>query len=146
MSEPQDPQIRSLRRYNNLKLEIERLIDTLITPLTAEAEKDISCSFDLYLEGEELVVEMEVPGLEKEQLRIEGTDKFLEISGQKDTVKRKYKVCLGLERANGKFKKLIYIERSVNFQDARASLEDGVLTIRMPLVTEKRGKRLITIE
>jgi len=146
MSDSHDAQIQSLRRYNSLKLEIERLIDTLLKPLTRETEEDLSCPFDLYLEGDELVIEMEVPGLEKEHLHVEGMDKFVEISGVKDTVKRKYKACLGLERTNGKFKKLVYIEHVVNFQEATARLEDGVLTIRMPLITEKRGKKRITIE
>ncbi len=146
MNEPHDNQFRSLRRYNDLKAEIERIIDSLLTPITPDSEKDVSCPFDLYLEGNELIVEMEVPGLERHQIRIEGMDKFIEISGEKDTVKRKYRSCLGLERTNGKFKKIIYIEHSVNFQEARASLRDGILTIRLPLVVEKRGKKIISLE
>ncbi len=146
MNDPLDKQFRSLRRYNDLKAEIERLIDSLLTPVTRDSEKDVSCPFDLYIEENNLVVEMEVPGLEQHQIQIEGMDKFLEISGEKDTVKRKYKSCLGLERTNGKFKKIIYIEHSVNFQEARATLREGILTIRMPLVVEKRGKKTIPLE
>jgi HSP20 family protein len=145
MSESGSPRFRSIKLYNNLKSEVERLIDQILTPLAHEPEEDIHFPFDMYIEGEELVIEVEMPGLEKGQINIEGIDKFLEISGEKDTVKRKYKYCIGLERTNGKFKKLVYIERSVNMQNVTALLDDGVLTIRLPLVEEKRGKKIINI-
>lgn len=145
MPENKDTQFRSLKRYHTLKAELEHLVDSLCAPLASEPEEDIHFPFDLFIENDELVVEVEMPGLEKEHLHIEGIDKFVEISGEKDTIKRKYKSCVGLERANGKFKKLIYLEQAVNLQTATATLEDGVLTIRLPLVEEKRGKKQITI-
>ncbi len=145
MSESGTPHFKSIKLYNNLKSEVDRLIDALLTPMNREPEEDINFPFDMYIENDEVVIEVEMPGLEKEQVHIEGIDKFLEISGEKDTVKRKYKCCIGLERTNGKYKKLIYIERSVNMQAATAELEDGILIIRLPLVEEKRGKKIINI-
>ena len=126
-----------------LQEKIVRSANCFTSPMNREPEEDINFPFDMYIENDEVVIEVEMPGLEKEQVHIEGIDQFLEISGEKDTVKRKYKCCIGLERTNGKYKKLIYIERSVNMQSAAAQLEDGVLTIRLPLVEEERGKKII---
>lgn len=143
--ENESSNLKSIKLYSRVKGELERLVDTMLAPMNREPDDEIKFPFDMYIEDDELVIEVEMPGLEKECITIEGIDRFLEISGEKDTVKKKYKNCVGLERTNGKFKKIFFIEKSINMQDAEASIKEGVLIIRFPLVEEKRGKKIINI-
>jgi len=136
---------KSLKRYSTIKNELDKLIESILAHLHSKVDKEIDFPVDIYIEDNTLVIEVEMPGLEKEELLLENIEKFIELTGEKDTVKRKYKSCVALERTNGKFKKIVYLEKTVNIQKAESFLDEGVLTMKIPLVNEKRGKKIIKI-
>jgi len=86
--------------------------------------------------GDELIVRLEVPGMDKEncQVRIEGNRLIL--SGEKQMERSSetssYHV---MERAYGAFQRVIPLPGSVIEDKAEASYKNGVLTVRLP----KRG-------
>ena len=96
-------------------------------------------AMDIYEENERVVVEVEAPGMSREdfhiyiadgRLRIEGFKKGGEDSG-----------CLAylcLERRFGVFRRVVPIPGSFDTSSVRASLEGGILRITIPRVTERR--------
>lgn len=92
---------------------------------------------------QEIVVRLEVPGMEKEdcQIRIEGN--VLYLSGEK----RFERASLGsayhvMERAYGAFQRAIPLPRNVLEDKAEASYRNGVLTVRLPKSAESRPRSI----
>ena len=85
---------------------------------------------DVYEKEQELVVEVEVPGIPAKDLRIAQWGNRLEISGlKKETVEAKKLKFHRLEREMGFFRKEIILPVPVSMEKTTAFLENGVLTI-----------------
>lgn len=98
---------------------------------------------DVYEKDEEVVVEVEVPGVPARNLRIVQWGNRLEISGLKKEVVEASRLRFHrLEREMGFFHKEIALPVGVSSDDTRASLENGVLTI----VLRKQRKTTREIE
>ena len=81
----------------------------------------------------EIVVSVEVPGMEKEDCHITIEGNTLYLSGEKrferETQDSTYHV---MERAYGAFQRSIPLPRNVDIDKADASYKNGVLTVRLP--------------
>ncbi len=85
---------------------------------------------DVYEKDEEVVVEVEVPGVPARNLRIVQRGNRLEVSGlKKEMVEASRLRFHRLEREMGFFHKEIVLPVWVSAEDTRALLENGVLTI-----------------
>ncbi|PZP93951.1 MAG: heat-shock protein [Variovorax paradoxus] len=83
--------------------------------------------------GKDVVVRLELPGLDRKDCRIEIDGNVLTVSGEKhverETDDSIYHV---VERAYGSFERSIVLPRHVDTERARADFVNGVLTVRMP--------------
>jgi len=83
----------------------------------------------------EIVVRVEVPGMEKEDFSITVEGNTLYLTGEKryerQTVESTYHM---MERAYGAFQRTIPLPRYVDADGAQASYKNGVLNIRLPKV------------
>ena len=81
----------------------------------------------------DLVVRVELPGMDKGDCRIVIEGNILYLSGEKrherETMDSTYHV---MERAYGSFERAIPLPRNVNVDKAQASFKNGVLTVRLP--------------
>ena len=48
-----------------------------------------------------------------------------------------------MERPQGRFKRVIPLDIAVDLREAHASLEDGLLTITLPRVKDRRGREVV---
>ena len=91
----------------------------------------------------EIVVRVEVPGMEKEDCRITIEDNLLYLSGEKrferETNNSTYHV---MERAYGSFQRTIPLPRNVDTDKAEANYKNGVLSIRLPKVAGESSKTI----
>jgi HSP20 family protein len=93
----------------------------------------------------ELVVRADLPGLTKDDLRVEITDGELVIEGErKEEKERKEKGYYASERSYGSFYRSVALPEGVNVGEAKAAFKEGVLEITLPApkVPEKHGWRL----
>ncbi len=137
--------LRLFRRFAEVRDELENLVNAFLAPLQVQSGKNIHFPMDIYVENGSLIIEIEMPGVERESFTLEAASSFLQISGRKDTLKRKYQTCLSLERESGAFHKIVYLEKSVNFAKAQTVLDNGILTITIPLIEERRKRKTIDI-
>jgi len=83
--------------------------------------------------GKDVLVRMEVPGMDKEDCRITIEGNMLYVSGEKrferETHDSTYHV---MERAYGAFQRAIPLPSNVDIDQAAASYKNGVLTVRLP--------------
>lgn len=98
---------------------------------------------DVYEKDQEVVVEVEVPGVPAKNLKIVQWGNRLEVSGLKKEVVEAARLRFHrLEREMGFFHKEIILPVSVSPEDTKAYLENGVLTI----VLKKQPKTAREIE
>ena len=91
----------------------------------------------------EVVVRVEVPGMEKEDCRITIEGNMLYLSGEKrfehETHDSTYHL---MERAYGAFQRSIPLPRDVDTDKAEASYKNGVLTVHLPKIGGKQAKSI----
>jgi HSP20 family protein len=93
--------------------------------------------------GNEIIVRVEVPGMEKEDFSITIEGNQLYLSGEKryerEARDSTYHV---MERAYGSFQRSIPLPRNVDADHAQASYKNGVLSIRLPKVESDSSKTI----
>jgi len=103
---------------------------------------------DMYSTADELFIEVEMPGVKKENIELylhKNTVKLSALKAENLEDKRTNYVCL--ERVFGRLYRSIEIPFPVNTSAVRATYCNGVLTIVMPRIEDKRAqKRSVPIE
>lgn len=99
---------------------------------------------DISEKANDIIVEIELPGITQKDISIFLHSNRLEISGVKrETLPRGRKEYLRLEREFGNFRRYIFLPSVVIPEKARASLENGVLRIVLKKYTRTREKEII---
>ncbi len=81
----------------------------------------------------DILVRVEVPGIEKKDCRITIEDNVLYVSGEKHYERESHGSTYHvMERAYGSFQRTIPLPRNVDADNAEASYRNGVLSIRLP--------------
>lgn len=98
---------------------------------------------DIYETQEEYVFRLELPGIRKEEIKVEFNGETLNISGErkeeKDVKKESYH---RLERCCGTFKRSFSIPKNVDGSKITAQMKDGILELRVPKVEESKTKAI----
>lgn len=128
-----------------------------ITQFTPSAETDLAdkqelserssgwgvMASEVFDDNDKIVVRIEVPGLEKENLNIEIRDNYLVIGGEKHLEREKtvgrYHVT---ECAYGQFERAIPLSEEVEADNAQASYTNGVLRVELPKSTRSKHRKV----
>ncbi|BBP03799.1 hypothetical protein TPL01_05100 [Sulfuriferula plumbiphila] len=90
-----------------------------------------------------ILVRLEVPGLDRDDLDLMIEGNTLRVSGEKRYVREdeggNYHI---MERAYGSFQRMILLPQEVDGEQAEASLNNGVLTVRLPKTGAPSGRRI----
>jgi HSP20 family protein len=93
----------------------------------------------------ELVLTAELPGLRREDISIDLENSVLVISGQKAELRaegdedRRYHVQ---ERHFGSFSRSFTLPRTIDAAKIVATFDSGVLTVKLPKVSEAQGRKI----
>jgi HSP20 family protein len=93
----------------------------------------------------EFVVRADLPGMNKDNVKVEVSDGALVIQGErKEEKEQKEKGYYAAERSYGAFYRALPLPDGVKADEARATFKDGVLEIAMPAgkLPEKHGRQL----
>jgi HSP20 family protein len=92
-------------------------------------------------------VRAELPGLKADEVKIEVTDDALILEGERKFEQEENTAGVRrTERMYGRFYRVIPLPEGANTAEARASFQDGVLEVTVP-VTERQGnRRQLTVE
>ncbi|MGQ9476451.1 MAG: Hsp20/alpha crystallin family protein [Actinomycetota bacterium] len=105
-------------------------------------------SMDVYSEKGDMVIKMELPDMNPEDIQIDLSDGHLTISGRHEREEREEdKNYFRRERFSGSFTRHIPLPREVKESDITARLKKGVLEVRVKGVGKEIGtKKRIPIE
>jgi len=91
-------------------------------------------------------IDVELPGIDKKDVKVEVRDNMLTISGERKTEKKtEDESCCIAERHYGKFERTFSLNDTVDAGNISAKYKDGVLTIALPK-TEKAIPKEIAVE
>jgi HSP20 family protein len=105
-----------------------------------------SPALDVKEHGGNLEVAAELPGIKKEDVRLECTDDGLIIEGEKRDEHEETKGGMHRsERSYGHFYRLVPLPQGAEVDKAKAEFKDGVLKVRIPLGASRQQRRSIPI-
>ncbi len=129
------------RELSSLRLEIDRLFDAFFGRTFSESPKDLLPYPPVVVQEApgEFVVQVELPGVKKEDIHLSVTEDSLIVSGEKRMTETGEDTTFHqIEVSYGKFDRSIPFPAEVVPEKTKATFKDGVLTIRVPKST--RGK------
>jgi HSP20 family protein len=100
-------------------------------------------ALDVYEEKDDLVVKAELPGLSKDDVKVNLADHTLIIKGEK---KKEEEAEQGnyyrSERVYGSFARTVQLPTEVQPDKVKATFRDGILEIRMPKTEEAKAREI----
>ena len=119
-------------------------------PFFTEHESKIMKT-DIREKGDKYVIDIDLPGYEKENIKIEVEDGYLTVQAEvnsenEDKEKGKY---VRRERYMGTCSRSFYVGEDVKSEDIKASFKKGILTLEIPKIEENKKlpqKKYVEIE
>jgi HSP20 family protein len=101
---------------------------------------------DVNENDKDIVIDVELPGIDKKDVKVEVKDSTLLISGERKSERSENKEgCCVAERHYGKFERTFTLSDAVDAAKIAAKYKDGVLTLTLPK-TEKALPREIAVD
>ncbi len=109
---------------------------------------DITPSMDIVEDDKQFNVQVEMPGMGEEDIKVSFSDNLLTISGEKTTSKKnKNKKYVSREINYGKYERVVSLPANVDIDKATASFKKGMLWVSLPKKLEsKKNARDIKID
>lgn len=98
-------------------------------------------ALDVFEDGDKVTVQLEVPGLKKDDFDISLEDDALTLSGERKSDESGGE-SLRIERQFGAFSRSITLPSPVKADAVRADYEDGILTVILPKAEEAKRKKI----
>ncbi|MBN8554861.1 MAG: Hsp20/alpha crystallin family protein [Deltaproteobacteria bacterium] len=133
---------------SKLQRDIDRMLDDFITPsrlLNQEGEilPAFSPACDIEETDSYYLVSFDVPGISKDNIKIEVVDDVLTVSGEKRTEQEQKKSAQHLiERSYGQFKRSFTLPAHVDADKVEANYQDGVLTISIAKAESAKPRQI----
>src|SRR4029078_4940770 len=143
--------IKTVRSTGLERLELQRLRDRVGRLFAALQEATVAEDplasetwappVDLCESADAIVIYVELPGLTAEHIKVGATNTQLRIWGDKKrrTPRNRILSHLCSERSFGKFSRIVPLRWTVSIQDAEASIDNGMLMVRLPKIEDRRG-------
>lgn len=124
--------------------EFDRFFRELTVPSTMRMSNvSFDLAADVYEDGNDLIAEMNLPGLKGENIDVEVEDNHLQISGTREEIdEKKEKNHYSKEIRRGSFKRVIQLPQRVDEKKVEAESKDGVLKLTMPKIAETEHNKV----
>ena len=134
------------RDITTLQERINRLFDDAF-PRSNNVEDDMVCSWrpmvDIYEAGRGIIIKVDLPGVEKEDVSVEVKENVLTIKGERrtDTAVDEQQY-FRRERTCGNFQRNFTLRYLVSPDQIKASFKNGVLKVEIPKPEEEKPKQV----
>ena len=125
---------------------LNRLFEEAFGPLALPGEEALSAtawnpSCDIYETENEIILKAEIPGMKKEDVKVNLQDNLLTLSGERkfegETKKENYH---RIERRYGVFTRSFMLPPTVDAKKITAEFKDGLLEVKLPKTEEVKPK------
>ena len=111
--------------------------------------RGFSPKVDLYYCGDEVpkaVIKADLSGVPLADVSLEISGRELVISGQRPVQETEGRIYQQVEIETGPFRRVIELSADVNAEGAKATYEDGILRVELPLVERQERSRRVPVE
>lgn len=144
-----DAEARYMPEIRRIQDKMNQVIEDFMaeSPAASGAFRDVMKPLaDVKETDEEVVVTMDLPGMDKGDVEITVTEDVLEVKAERKTEKEETgEEFRRKERTFARFERSLKLPVEVKAEDAKASLKDGVLEVHLPKV-EVTTRKKVTIE
>ncbi len=136
---------KSIRgELERMRSEMDRIWDRFSKDVSSSTFKqDWNPSLNLAETEDSLVAELEVPGINPEDINVSVTGEVLTVAGEKkQEANREGKNYHVVERVYGKFSRFVRLPITVDPDRVQASYKDGILLIIMGKTQTAKSKRI----
>jgi HSP20 family protein len=134
------------QRLGTLQQEMNDLLSTAFGELPTFSMKpgEFSPKVDISESDNEIIVSAEIPGVSRDDIRIEVDRDVLSLSGEKREERHKEDGgrVIHHEVRHGSFLRRFTLPCEVNADKTQAKMNDGVLTLQLPKKEPSKGKRI----
>lgn len=135
-----------VRPISRLCGKMDRMVEKFLGgwfPTTLSGEGPWGPAVDVRETENEVIIEMEIPGLEPGDLDVSVTDGALTVKGEKKLVREEKTgdFCVA-ERSWGSFSRRVTLPAPVDAEKAEAVHRQGVLTITLPKTEKAKAKKI----
>jgi HSP20 family protein len=128
---------------SDIQTEMNRLFEGFFGRSSTAAGRAWAPPVDLYETKDNLVLSMEVPGVRDKDVTVSITGDLLSVKGERrfehDVKEQQF---LHVERAYGKFERLVQLPIPVQADKVKASYRDGLLEITLPKTEDIKPKEI----
>lgn len=116
----------------NLRADMDKVFSSFFGGFIEEREGFWAPVIDIEEDRDSIIVEAEIPGMKKEDIKVAVHGNILSITGErKQEGETKNKTFHRIERAYGKFSRTITLPADVDADKVKASYKDGILKIKL---------------
>lgn len=130
----------------NLQREFDRVFRGFNTGRTKDEDYESavwSPMVDITEDEEKYELSFDIPGMKKDDIKMNFADGTLKISGERASVEEKEDAtCHRVERVSGRFFRSFNFPTQVNSDRIAAKYEDGVLTVTVPKAEEVKPRQI----
>jgi HSP20 family protein len=132
------------RNMSDIQGEVNRLFDTFLgRPMASAPTRAWLPAVDMHETKDELVLSVEVPGVDEKDVTVSITGDLLTIKGERRAADQaKDQQYLHVERLYGQFERLIQLPMAVQADKVKASYRDGVLQVTLPKAEELKPREI----
>jgi HSP20 family protein len=141
-----------IKKVRPMTSELDRLFEELHLPFRVEwprgfgevNAKEWFPEIDVFERDNTLVTKVDLPGLKKEEVKVEVVEGVLIISGERaNEVKEGKDNYYRCERTFGNFTRTVPLPEGVTYKDVKANFFNGVLEVIVPLPVKAETKKHI---
>lgn len=132
------------REFRRMQSAVDRLLADLVTPHEALLKKAESFqpSCEIAENEQAFVITFDMPGMNKDQIKLEITDGILTVSAERREEKKDSDKKHVSEVFYGSYTRSFTLPTSVRESEIQAGYEKGVLTVRLPKSEPSKAKRI----
>jgi HSP20 family protein len=119
-----------------------RDLDRIASQVLGTPTRPAAMPIDAYREGEELVVQLDLPGVDAGSIDLTVERNVLAVHAERRRPEPNDVELLIGERPQGTFSRQLFLGDSLDTERIEASYVDGVLTLRLPVAERAKPRRV----
>lgn len=119
-----------------------RDLDRLTQQLFGAGARPASMPMDAYREGDRVVVNFDLPGVDSDSIDLTVEKNVLSVSVERQSTLPKSAEVLANERPQGTFSRQLILGENLDADRVDASYHSGVLTVSIPVAEQAKPRRL----
>ena len=131
------------RGLDSVQSDLDRMFDAFLGTRRPNGGYRWAPAMDLVETDDHLVVKADLPGLDKDDVEIEVSDRVLTISGERKTEHEEHEGgYYRVERAYGSFSRSLSLPEGIDADKIEADFDKGVLEVRIPKPVARQPHRI----